>query len=149
MMEVLEYVPTDDCIRTDLTGVMLNLWRCWKKTEPLHNQRNQYFRRWNLKTGVMSFNETGCTVPEGLKMATLSLLSLEQAENFASLDSNLCRHPNVNSLVKVKSSQFSYIKDLVIKTVRKILVSDSRRQPRRWKSKPRRTKNRKRHPDKL
>ncbi len=40
----------------------------------------------------MNLNETDFTLPDGLKVANLHILSLEQAKFLAPLDPNLCRY---------------------------------------------------------
>ncbi len=45
-----------------------------------------------LKIGVMNLNETEFSVPAGIKVATLSILSRDQAKHLAPVDPNLCRY---------------------------------------------------------
>ncbi len=92
MMEVLECIPHDDWKDVNLTGVVEPLKIIERELNLCITNAFSTLEIGVLVVGAMNLNETDFMLPDGLKIANLAVISLEQAKFLAPVDPNLCRY---------------------------------------------------------
>ncbi len=91
-MEFLECVPLEDWTGINLTGVIEPAKTLEKELNICITNAISTLENGHSIVGVVILNETDFTLPDGLKVASLHILSLEQAKFLAPQDPNLCRY---------------------------------------------------------
>ncbi len=92
MMEVLKCVPPEDWTGLNLTLVIEPAKTLEKEVNICITNAISTLENGHLIVGVIDLNETEFTLPDGLRVANLHILSLEPAQFIAPLDPNLCRY---------------------------------------------------------
>ncbi len=91
-MDVLECEPPEDWKRVILTGVIEPMKALEKELNVCITNAICTLENDKVAVGIMNLNETDFTIPEGLKIANLHIMSFDQAKFLAPVDPNLCRY---------------------------------------------------------
>ena len=92
MMDVLECKPPEDWKGVNLTGVIEPMKALEKELNVCITNAICTLENDTLAVGIMNLNETDFTIPEGLKIANLHIMSFDQAKILVPVDPNLCRY---------------------------------------------------------